>query len=287
MKLVDESGKNILVVEGNHEGLVTKCDDGELVGAAERYAAVLQGLEKNMQITITRPHFSNDPAPPVHWQDIDGVVFTGSGVYWSADEDEAAPARKIMEAAFKSSLPVFGSCYGMQLGVAVLGGRIRANPLGSEIAIARDIQINDAGEKHALYKTKPTLFDALCMHRDEVQHTGHAVDILSGNSHCAIQAVAAKASDIRFWGVQYHPELHFSDIARCLERSDFVDIFEAPSAIGLNAPAGLSREEIIHDFHHLDEDKNRAALKERYNLSQTVFKRSVHECELSNWLDSF
>ena len=125
------------------------------------------------------------------------------------------------------------------------------------------------------------------MHRDQVQHTGHAVDILSGNSHCAIQAVAAKASEIRFWGVQYHPELHFSDIARCLERSDFVDIFEAPSAIGLNAPAGLSREEIIHDFHHLDEDKNRAALKERYNLSQTVFKRSVHECELSNWLDSF
>ena len=106
MKSVHESGKNILVVEGNHEGLVTKCDDGELVGAAERYAAVLQGLEKNMQITITRPHFSNDPAPPVHWQDIDGVVFTGSGVYWSADEDEAAPARKIMEAAFKSSMPV-------------------------------------------------------------------------------------------------------------------------------------------------------------------------------------
>ena len=146
-----------------------------------------------MQITITRPHFSNDPAPPVDWHDIDGVVFTGSGVYWSADEDEAASARKIMEAAFKSSLPVFGSCYGMQLGVAVLGGRIRANPLGSEIAIARDIQINDTGEKHALYKNKPTLFDALCMHRDEVQQTGYAVDILSGNSHCAIQAVAAKA----------------------------------------------------------------------------------------------
>ena len=50
MKSVDASSKNILVVEGNHEGLVTKCNDGKLVGAAERYAAVLQGLEKNMQI---------------------------------------------------------------------------------------------------------------------------------------------------------------------------------------------------------------------------------------------
>ena len=52
MKSVDESGKNILVVEGNHEGLVTKCNDGELVGAAERYGAVLQGLEKICKLQL-------------------------------------------------------------------------------------------------------------------------------------------------------------------------------------------------------------------------------------------
>ena len=43
-------------------------------------------------------------------------------------------------------LPVFGSCYGMQLGVAVLGGRLYANPSGLEIAIARDIRLSDAGK---------------------------------------------------------------------------------------------------------------------------------------------
>ena len=52
MKSVHKSGKNILVVEGNHEGLVTKCDDGELVGAAERYAPVLQGLEKIYKLQL-------------------------------------------------------------------------------------------------------------------------------------------------------------------------------------------------------------------------------------------
>ena len=45
------------VVEGNHE--------------AERRTSAPRGREA-----------SNDPAPPVHWQDIDGVVFTGSGVSW-------------------------------------------------------------------------------------------------------------------------------------------------------------------------------------------------------------
>ena len=121
----DKSSKTILIVEGNHEGLVAKASDGTLIGAAERYGAVLQGLERNIQIAITRQHFTADPAMPVHWPDIDGVVFRGASVYWSADADEAAPACKIMEAAFASSLPVFVSCYGMQLGVAVLGGVCR------------------------------------------------------------------------------------------------------------------------------------------------------------------
>ena len=291
----DKSNKTILIVEGNHEGLVKKASDGTLIGAAERYGAVLQGLDRKLQISITRPHFTADPALPVHWPDIDGVVFTGAGVYWSADADAAAPARKIMEAAFSRSLPVFGSCYGMQLGVAVLGGRMQANPSGPEIAIARNIQVNDAGQKHALYQNKPARFDALCMHRDDVLDTGQGISVLSSNAHCATQAVAAKQQDIHFWGVQYHPELHFSDIARFLKRSDIEGFSQTADAIGLNVPAGLSKEEIIADFYCLDnegdkkEDKegDEAGLKERYSLSQTILSRTVHECELSNWLASF
>ena len=99
----DKSNKTILIVEGNHEGLVTKARDGTLIGAAERYGAVLQGLDSKLQISITRPHFTADPALPVHWPDIDGVVFTGAGVYWSADADAAAPARQIMEAALSET----------------------------------------------------------------------------------------------------------------------------------------------------------------------------------------
>ena len=256
---------------------------------------MLQGLDSKLQISITRPHFTADPALPVHWPDIDGVVFTGAGVYWSADADAAAPARQIMEAAFSHSLPVFGSCYGMQLGVAVLGGRMQANPSGPEIAIARNIQVNDAGQKHPLYQNKPARFDALCMHRDDVLDTGQGVSVLSSNAHCAAQAVAAKQQDIHFWGVQYHPELHFSDIARFLKRSDIEGFSQTADAIGLNAPAELSKEEIIADFYCLDnegdnkEDKegDEAGLKERYSLSQTILSRTVHECELSNWLASF
>ena len=286
MKLADKSSRTILIVEGNHEGLVSQTAQGSLYGAAESYGAILQQLDSALHLVVTRPHFASDPAAPVNWPDIDGVVFTGAGVYWSADDSEAAPARQVMEAAFSHHLPVFGSCYGMQLGVAVLGGRMRANPAGPEIAIARDIQIHDTGKNHPLYQYKPHRFDALCMHRDDVLDSGAQLSVLSSNAHCAVQAVAATAPDIRFWGVQYHPELHFRDIAGYLERSDIDGFAKTAGAIGLNAPPDLSSAEIIVDFRALDKLGATAPYKERYNLTAGLMRRDIHEIELSNWLAS-
>lgn len=286
MKLADKSSRTILIVEGNHEGLVSQTAQGSPFGAAERYGAVLQQLDSALRLVVTRPHFASDPAGPVNWPDIDGVVFTGAGVYWSADASEAAPARQVMDAAFSHHLPVFGSCYGMQLGVAVLGGHMQANPAGPEIAIARDIQIHDTGKSHPLYQHKPHRFDALCMHRDDVLDTGPQLSVLSSNAHCAVQAVAATAPDIRFWGVQYHPELHFRDIAGYLERSDIDGFAKTAGAIGLNAPPDLSSAEIIADFRALDKLGATAPYKERYNLSSGLMRRDIHELELSNWLAS-
>ena len=174
----------------------------------------------------------------------------------------------------------------MQLGVAVLGGRTRANPAGPEIAIARDIQIHDTGKNHPLYQQKPHRFDALCMHRDDVLDSGAQLSVLSSNAHCAVQAVAAIAPDIRFWGVQYHPELHFRDIAGYLERSDIDGFAKTAGAIGLNAPPDLSSAEIIADFRALDKLGATAPYKERYNLIAGLMRRDIHEIELSNWLAS-
>lgn len=287
MSLVHKPFKQLLIVEGNHEGLVQISDNGQIIGAAERYGAVLQNLEETVKFQVTRPHFQTDPAPPVDWQKIDGVVFTGAGVYWSADAPEAKPARAIMEATFKQGLPVFGSCYGMQLGVVVLGGTMQANPAGAEIAIARNIQLTSEGCQHPIYQGKPTRFDALCMHRDDVRDPGHSIQVLSANAHCAVQAVAAVSGDIRFWGVQYHPELHFSDIANFLARSDIKEFSKLAEGSGLGVPADIPLAEMIADFRALDKEEALDHIKARYNISSVLANRKIHESELSNWLASF
>ena len=66
MKLADKSSRTILIVEGNHEGLVSQTAQGSLYGAAERYGAVLQQLDSALHLVVTRPHFASDPAAPVN-----------------------------------------------------------------------------------------------------------------------------------------------------------------------------------------------------------------------------
>ena len=273
----------LLIVEGNHEGLVSRSADGRPYGAAERYAETLSAIAPDLMVQITRPHFAADPAPAPDWTGLDGVVFTGAGVSWAADMAAARPARQVMEQAFSYGLPVFGSCYGMQLGVAVLGGALYANPAGVELAVARQIALTDDGRVHSLYRAKPAIFDALCMHRDDVKTLPQSLVCLASNAHCAVQAVTGTAAD-RFSGVQYHPELRFADIAGFLRRAD-VDGFARPVQFsGAGTGFTADRDQMIADFMTLDRAPETQTLLAKYQIGSDITDRRIHETELSNWL---
>ena len=276
---------NVLIVEGNHEGLVDKQADGTPYGAAERYGETLRALAPGLTLQITRPHFTTDPAPAPDWEVVDGVVFTGAAVSWAADNDAARPAQALTEHAFARGLPVFGSCYGMQLGVAVLGGTMYANPAGVELAVARQITLTDEGLGHSLYQGKPSLFDALCMHRDDVKTLPQSLVCLASNAHCAVQAVASTiTAPERFSGVQYHPELRFSDIAGFLRRAD-VDGFSQPLQFaGAGTGFTADRDQMISDFMILDTAPETQTLSDKYQLGMDILDRRIHETELLNWL---
>ena len=276
---------HLLIVEGNHEGLVSRSADGGPYGAAERYAETLAAIAPNLMVQITRPHFAADPAPAPDWAALDGVVFTGAGVSWAADMDDARPAQKLIEQAFSCGLPVFGSCYGMQLGVAVLGGALYANPAGVELAVARQIRLTDAGRGHRLYRSKPDVFDALCMHRDDVKTLPHSLNCLASNAHCAVQAVASRTqASEQFSGVQYHPELRFSDIAGFLRRADVQGFHTADRFSGRGPGFTADLPQMIADFLALESEPAAQRLQERYQIGPDIMDRQIHETELANWL---
>ena len=181
--------KQIAIIEGNHKGLVLE-KNREIYGAAESFTEYLLALDPHLGFRIIRPHFDDHIFHDELLAGCDGVMFTGSANAWSADDKQAAPAREMMGLALSSGKPVFGSCYGMQLAVSVLGGKNRANPVATEFAIARDITLSQMGKTHPLYHGKPDQFDARCMHRDEVWHLPSGAVSLSGNAHSPHQAMA-------------------------------------------------------------------------------------------------
>ena len=272
---------HLAIIEGNHEGLVEKKDNGAVHGAAEGFANVLSSLDAELTFRIIRPHFADFAPHSEILEGCDGVVFTGSAVSWSADEAPAAPARDVMALALRQGLPVFGSCYGMQLAVAVLGGRNRAHHQATEFAIAYDISLTEAGRTHALFQDKPAMFDARCMHRDEVADLPQGALCLATNAHSQVQAMSYETASERVWAVQYHPELFFADIGRYIAKND-VTSFSDCAAFAAHLSLEKTVDDIISDFAKIDTDEG---LQQAYQLSSS-HRTAIHQTELVNFLTS-
>ena len=95
-------------------------------------------------------------------------------------------------ATFAAGVPVWGSCWGLQLATVALGGSVRRNPRGRELPIARAITVTEAGRAHPLLASRPTVFDALCSHLDEIEILPPNSEVLAANELSAIQAIATQ-----------------------------------------------------------------------------------------------
>jgi len=277
--------KKITIVEGNHPGLV-RYENGAIYGAAESFAACLHLLDPHLTFHVIRPHFESFVLDEMHFDDCDGVVFTGSANRWSADEAPAAPARDVMAKAFEAHIPVFGSCYGLQLAVAVLGGQNRAHETETEFAIARNISLTQSGQTHALFQHKPLQFDARCMHRDEVAKMPVGAICLATNDHSDCQAMAYEKGGVSFWGVQYHPELSFADIADYIEKND-VDSFSDAALFANRLGFENHLPTLLSDFRQLSgiSADTHHHLHEKYQLTPALIEPNIHRCELRNFLN--
>jgi GMP synthase (glutamine-hydrolysing) len=124
--------------------------------------------------------------------DFDGVMIPGSPLH--IYDPDACVRRQIdfARAAFAAGVPIWGSCWGLQLAVVTLGGTVRRNPRGRELPIARAITMTEAGRADPLLASRPAVFDALCSHLDEIETLPPNSRVLAGNEVSAIQAMTAQ-----------------------------------------------------------------------------------------------
>lgn len=210
----------------------------------------------------------------------DGVVVTGSPLNIYDGGQSITRQIEAARAVFAARLPVWGSCWGLQLLTTALGGTVRLCPNGRELGVARNIALTAAGRGHPLFAGKADAFDALCSHIDEVETIPEGAQVLAANRHSGVQAMEVEREGISVVGVQYHPEHVFAVTAAIVDarRSSLVQEGTARAEADLDG--------LVDDLRALHADPGRRDLAWRYGLDGHVTDAALRSAEIGNWLQS-
>ena len=205
----------VLIIESNTPEMVAAGQSG-----ARPFVTCFSALAPGLEARVAAPYAQ--PLQAAQVAGCVGVVFTGSGVGWGVDGPQAAPLRAAFDLVAAAGLPIWGSCNGLQLGAYMLGGGVGPSANGTELGLACDITLTDAGRQHPAMVGRSSGFSAPCIHRDEVTALPSGMVVLAGNAHSQVQMAVYEGQGVQFWGSQYHPELSLADIADYLRQRDGV-----------------------------------------------------------------
>ena len=265
----------LLIVEGNSAEGRAAYRVGFGKTAAESYAGTLHALAPDAACDIVCAADAG-AAPPAALQDYDGVFITGSALNLYDGGPEIERQIALSRAVFAARTPFFGSCWGLQVACAAAGGRVFKNPRGREIGVARNIWPTEAGRAHPLLRGRPPAYDALCSHIDVVELPEGGV-ALASNALAPVQAAEIVHDGGVFWGVQYHPEYDFAEVAAIVERRA---VALASEGLVEDQPAAHA---FARDLRGLDK-QTRAAW--RLGIGDSVLKREARALELVNFIEA-
>ncbi len=272
------SGARVLVIDGNRAA--TRAAQVAAGGqpSGEGYVRVLQQLAP-LECDIVRPADGEVQWPyGVALADYDGVAMTGSALNVYDGGAHIERQVELARAVFAAGVPFFGSCWGMQVAVTAAGGSVRANPLGREFGFARRIALTAAGRAHAMFRGKPDVFEAVTVHRDDIGVLpAGAIELAA--SDMGVQAIELQSGRSTIWGVQYHPEYSFAEIAATAKRY-------SPALLGEGLFADAAELEAwVADLQMLQRSPRDARLCWKHGLGPAMQDGQAKLAELRNWLE--
>jgi GMP synthase (glutamine-hydrolysing) len=277
MSLLADNIPRILVIDGNPVAIREAQVAAGGLPTGEGYTQVLRQLAP-MSCDIVRPADGQVRLPAgVALADYDGAVITGSAlnVYQGG-----APVERQVElarAVSASAVPLFGSCWGLQVAVVAAGGRVRRNPLGREFGFARRIELSAAGRQHPMFAGKPAVFEAICVHADDVEQLPVGALVLASND-MGVQALELTAGAGTVWAVQYHPEYSYTEIAATTLR--YADTLLGEALF----QTGAELLQFVAELRQLSQDPRDRALTWKHGLGPAMQDERVKLAELRNWL---
>lgn len=272
---------HLLVADGNDREGRARHIEATGRTSAEAYASILGQIAPDARCTLLNPADGEATLPlGADLKGFDGVVVTGSTLHVTDDTIAVTRQIDLLRACLSAGLPVFGSCWGVQLAAVLAGGKAGRNPRGPEYGFSRDLAPTQAGRGHPLLAGRPGRFDAPAMHLDAVIEPPAGAQVLAGNSLLDVQAIEIGYGAGLFWGTQYHPELNLDDLAAMLRLSTD-EVIEA----GICADAEAV-ENYADDLSALSRGPaEHPDLIERHRLGPEVIEDDRRRREIANFLD--
>ena len=273
------SGARILVIDGNVAEIRARQAAALGYDSGNGYARVLRRIDPSLRVDIVLAADA-EPAFPqgVGLADYDGVTMTGSALNIYHGGAPVTRQIELAKSVFAVGVPFFGSCWGLQVAVTAAGGEVRANPRGREFGFARRVLLSELGTAHRLFAGKPTTFEAPTVHRDEIASLPPGAVTLASND-MGLQAAAFSHGRGTFWGVQYHPEYNYLDIAAAAERYGATLVSE-----------GMFRDEpalaiFAAELRALQVNPSDTVLLWKHGLGPAMHDETLRLLEIKNWLE--
>lgn len=272
------SAARILVIDGNVAEIRARQVAALGYDSGVGYSRVLHRIDASLQIDIVLAADGAAGFPTgVGLDDYDGVTMTGSALNIYNGGPPVTRQIDLAKAVFAAGIPFFGSCWGLQVAVTAAGGEVHANPQGREFGFARRILLTDAGREHPLFAGKPAVFEAPTVHRDGIAVLPGGAAILARNDF-GVQAAAFTFGRGTFWGVQYHPEYDYADVAATAERYGDTLVSEGMFRDGPGLDAFAA------ELRALQANPSDTTLLWKHALGPAVQTETLRLLEIRNWL---
>ena len=201
--------KKILIVEGNTAEENRSFTEAGIKTHTESLRESLKYISRDLIIDVVNPSSDkNIDSFNDKLHTFNGLIWGGSSLNIYNDTPEIKKQIEFMKNCQNKVKNILGICWGMQVAVTAAGGQVKKANI-SHVGIAKEIEINEYGLKHPLYKDKEKKFNSPAFNYDEVVKIPENGICLASNKINKVQSLYFQINKTRVWGLQYHPEITY------------------------------------------------------------------------------
>jgi GMP synthase (glutamine-hydrolysing) len=161
------------------------------------------------QTTVFEPQIIND---------YDALFIGGSSDASVLNEEEftfVTHCKRLIRYCYDKNIPVLASCFGFQIAIEELGGKVVHDKDNMEMGIYQ-IQLTEDAKKDPLMHDYPEYFWAVSGHKERAATIPHNCIHLASSHLCPYHIITFKDKPI--YGFQFHPEVDRKDLVTRITR---------------------------------------------------------------------